>query len=293
MGTYWADVSQYQRVVDDTYPHRVFSFRSNSGNKLDSNAAANLAWSLKALDDGRLDIAIVYYFFRPGQANCDLWKDVVTVNGRIHPRIVCMVDVEGDKGSVRGNNSAEINDEVQRVQGWLGGNRVIGYLNPNADPGLWPTRPNIPLVVPHYNNTPGQSYAFPNRFAHQYSDRVPCAPFGPCDANYTALDIPALAALVGVKIPGGTVATPEDVQQQLRGPELKGWPQLGDQTVVDALSDVRDSLVQPVPSLINPEVAFDLPTYARLIDAAAYRTERAQERIEAALERIEKKLGSK
>lgn len=293
MGTYWADVSQYQRVVDDSYPHRVFSFRSNSGNKLDANAAANLAWSLKALDDGRLDIVIVYYFFRPGQANCDLWKDVVTVNGRIHPRIVCMVDVEGDKGSVRGNNSAEINDEVQRVQGWLGGNRVIGYLNPNADPGLWPTRPNIPLVVPHYNNTPGQSYAFPNRFAHQYSDRVSCAPFGPCDANYTALDIPALAALVGVKIPGGTVATPEDVQQQLRGPELKGWPQLGDQTVVDALADVRDSLVQPVPSLINPEVAFDLPTYARLIDAAAYRTERAQERIEAALERIEKKLGSK
>ena len=197
-GPFWADVSQYQRPVDDSYPHRVFSFRTNSGSKLDTNAAANLAWGLRALADGRIDVLIPYYFFRPGQANCDLWRDVVTVDGKIHPRIVCMVDVEGANGSVRGDNSAEINDEIQRVQSWLGGGRVIGYLNPKADPGLWPTRPSVPLVVPHYNGTPGQSYDFPNRFAHQYSDAVQCAPFGACDANYTDHDIPGLLKLFGL-----------------------------------------------------------------------------------------------
>lgn len=204
-----------------------------------------------------------------------------------------MVDVEGDNGSVRGDNSAEINDEVRRVQGWLGGSRVIGYLNPNADPGLWPVRPAIPLVVPHYNNTPGQSYQYPNRFAHQYSDRVPCAPFGACDANFSALEIPALAELFGITLTGGIVAVPEDVQQQLRGPQLKGWPQLGDQSVVDGLADARDVLLQPTPSLISPEVSFSPVDYWRLTDAAAYRIERAAERIEAALARIETNLGGK
>jgi len=198
MGTYWADVSQYQRVVDDSYPHRVFSFRTNSGDKRDTNAAANLKWGLKALAEGRIDVLIPYYFFRPGQANCDLWREVVTVDGKIHPRIVCMVDVEGDRGTVAGDNSVEINDEVNRVRGWLSGARVVGYLNPKADPGLWVSRPGIPLVVPHYNNAAGQSYDFPDRFAHQYSDRVQCAPFGPCDANYSNLDIPGLLRLFGI-----------------------------------------------------------------------------------------------
>jgi hypothetical protein len=227
MGTYWADVSQYQRVVDDSYPHRIFCFRTNTGNKKDTAADANLTWALSGLERGRLDIVIAYYFFRPGQANCDLWRQVVTRNGQIDPRIVCMVDVEGDNGSVRGNNSVEINDEVRRVQGWLGGKRVIGYLNPNADPGLWPTRPGIPLVVPHYNNAPGQSYAFPDRFAHQYSDRVPCPPFGPCDANYTDLTITQLKTLFGITEGEEPMATLDQDQANAvaeGGAQLKRYP---------------------------------------------------------------------
>lgn len=34
----------------------------------------------------------------------------------------------------------------------------------------------------------------------------------------------------------------QDVQAQLRGPDLNGWPQLGNKSVVDALADVRDQL---------------------------------------------------
>lgn len=282
MGTFWADVSQYQRVVDDSYPHRVFSFRTNSGDKLDTNAAVNLAWGLRALADGRIDVLIPYYFFRPAQANCDLWREVVSRSGSIHPRIVCMVDVEGANGSVRGDNSAEINDEVQRVQGWLGGSRVIGYLNPNADPGLWRSRPNIPLVVPHYNGTPGQSYDFPNRFAHQYSDGVPCAPFGACDANYTALSIPELLTLFGITKGATTMGDvvregagqlhpfpgkirqinhPENVNESTRSPEA-AWPydresDVWNEVVWDgynldaALADVPDSEKRSLVGLVR------------------------------------------
>ncbi|WP_244971783.1 hypothetical protein [Gordonia rubripertincta] len=203
MGTYWADVSQFQRVADDSYPHRVFCFRTNTGSVKDTRADANLSWALSALDRGELDIVIAYYFFRPGAANCDLWRTVVTRGGKIDPRIVCMVDVESGNGSSQGSipnrdHSAEINDEIDRVRGWLGGSRVIGYYNPKADPALWQSRGNVPLVVPHYGVQPGASYAYPNRFAHQYSDRVDCDPFGPCDANYSDLSIDQLKTLFGL-----------------------------------------------------------------------------------------------
>ena len=286
MGTYWADVSQYQRVVDDTYPHRIFFFRTNTGDKVDTNAKANLDWGLKALAEGRIDILGCYYFFRPGQANCDLWREVVTRGGKIDPRIVCMVDVEGDRGTVAGDNSAEINDEVGRVQGWLGGKRVIGYYNPKSDPGLWVSRPNIPLVIPHYNGTPGQSYDYPNRFAHQYGDSVPCAPFGPCDGNYTALSVDQLKQLFGIS--GGSPAMSDvdvineytkrfngpigsdvkDIREQLVGARdlvyktvagkqvvdinasFPGWPQLGGRTAVDALAAIGAAL--GIPGFFDP-----------------------------------------
>ncbi|GAC71039.1 hypothetical protein [Gordonia soli] len=299
MGTYWADVSQFQRTVDDDYPHRVFSFRTNTGSVKDTRADANLTWALQALADGDLDIVIPYYFFRPGAANCDLWRQVVTRNGRIDPRIVCMVDVESGQGSSQGaiptrDHSVEINDEIARVRGWLGGSRVIGYYNPKADPVLWQSRGDVPLVVPHYNGQPGQSYAYPNRFAHQYSDRVQCAPFGPCDANYTALSIDQLKTLFGI---GGTpMATTDvdrineftrafngpigsdvkDIRQQLVGARdlvyktvdgkkvvdldksFPGWSQLGGRTAVDALAAIGAAL--GIPGFYDPKGVVKNPT---------------------------------
>lgn len=285
MPTYWADVSQFQRVVDNTYPHRVFSFRTNSGGVKDTHADANLTWALKALDDGRLDIVIPYYFFRPGAANCDLWRDIVTRSGKIDPRIVCMVDVESGNGSSQGaipirDHSAEINDEIARVRGWLGGARTIGYYNPKADPALWKSRPDVPLVVPHYTGTPGNSYDYPGRFSHQYSDKVACPPFGPCDANWTALSIPELKTLFGIggntmatdaeKINGFTAAfcgpigsDTKDLRYQLVGSRdliykevdgkkvvdleksFPGLPQLGNRTVPDALAAIGTALGLP------------------------------------------------
>jgi len=285
---FWADVSQYQgKPIDDSYPHRVFSFRTNSGDKRDTLAIDNARKAKAMLDAGKLDIVIPYYFFWPGQANCDLHKAILEEAGLWgHPKTVSMVDVEGAPLNgvkrVRGDQSAEVNDEVERLRGWYGNpKRVIGYWNPKADPELWASRPNdLSLVIPHYNGTAGVSYDFAGRFAHQYGDRVPCPPFGVCDGNFTSLDISALSELLGITIAGGTVATAEDVQHQLRGPELNGWAQLGQKSVVDGLADVRDVLTKSRASLIDPTKSFDLMSYIVLLDACTYRIAEAVERIE-------------
>lgn len=81
-GTFWNDVSQYQVVpVDGSYPHRVFAFRTNTGDKADELAAKNIAASVSLLNSGQLDIVIAYYFFRPGQANCDLHRQLLELGG--------------------------------------------------------------------------------------------------------------------------------------------------------------------------------------------------------------------
>lgn len=55
-----------------------------------------------------------------------------------------------------------------------------------------------------------------------------------------------LAALFGSGMEEDDMAgEAQDVQRQLRGPDLTGWPQLGGLTVVDALAEVRDQLGGP------------------------------------------------
>lgn len=205
-GVYYADVSQYQVHVDDSYPHQILCLRSNSGDKLDEKFTENYRRALDLVRRGKLKAIIVYYFFRPGQANCDLWKASVTVDGKIPESVVCMVDVEGapDKHgnrTITGNHSAEINDEVQRVRGWLGdAKRVIGYHNRKADPDLWITKPagGIRMVVPWYNNNPGQSPEYEGLIAHQYTDKGPCKPFGTCDMNFANLRMSQFLEQIGL-----------------------------------------------------------------------------------------------
>lgn len=55
----------------------------------------------------------------------------------------------------------------------------------------------------------------------------------------------ALDALFGAGSEVPAMSEAKDVQTQLRGPELNGWPQLGDKTLVDAVADVRDQLGGP------------------------------------------------
>lgn len=210
-GTFWSDVSQYQGgAVNDSYPHRVFSFRTNSGDQEDTLAVQNARVAKELLSAGKLDIVIPYYFFRPGQANCDLHREILERAAVFnHPRTVTMVDVEGDKGSVTGDNSWEINDEVNRVRGWYGNQqRVIGYLNSNADGALWRTRGGVNLVVPQYDRTPGdissikdgqvRTDAIAHQFTQSATDVQPWAP-GAVDVNWSPYSVDELLLLFAMK----------------------------------------------------------------------------------------------
>lgn len=252
--TTWSDVSQYQEhqgkgiPVDDSYPHRIFCFRTNSGDKQDTLALENAKRAKAMLDAGKLDAVFPYYFFRPGQANCDLHKAVLEQAGLwLHPKSASMVDVEDAGGAITGDQSAEVNDEVQRMRGWYGdAKRVFGYWNPNANPGLWRTRPQgLRLVIPQYNNDPGNlsKIVQPIRseaFAHQYTDKGSCAPWpNGVDLNHSPLSVPDLCAVLGIKTSGGTVgSTAEQVLEQQAGPAdsatgsvggNKGWSGLAPQ----------------------------------------------------------------
>jgi D-alanyl-D-alanine carboxypeptidase len=214
-GTYWADVSQYQgHALNDNYPYGVFSFRTNSGDKVDALAAANAAIAKGMLDaENQFDLVIPYYFFRPGQANCDLHRKILEDAGLWnHPHTVTMVDVESDRGAITGDHSTEINDEVNRVRGWYGNlRRVVGYWNPNADPGLWVRRPYaLELVIPQYGREPGDltgvkdNLAVREAFAHQYTDNAQGVPpwLGkPVDLNWAPYTISELMELFGITTP--------------------------------------------------------------------------------------------
>lgn len=219
-GTDWADVSEYQVItLNEDYPYSVFSFRTNSGDKVDKLALENARAAKDLLDaENQFDLVIPYYFFRPGQANCDLHRKVLEDSGLwMHRHTVSMVDVEGDQGKISGDQSWEVNDEINRMRGWYGDmKRVVGYWNPNADSGLWLNRPYaLPLVIPQYGRTPGDLSSVSNQmivreaFAHQYTDRATdVAPWHGknVDLNWSPYAIAELLELFGLE---ETIKAPE------------------------------------------------------------------------------------
>jgi hypothetical protein len=206
--TLWADVSVYQRVVDDSYPHPFFAFRSNDGQDYrDPNFAANRAWSDKAVASGRMVGYLVYYVYRPGKNSVGLLQQMV---GTPSAHMAVMCDVENWGGQIRGNQSEGINSDIARLATWLGNKaRVVGYGNVGDLNGLWPQKPaGIRLVVAAYGSNP----AYPGKFAHQYGDNIPCPPFGPCDGNsadgMSPTDVAAMLGLGAVPPPSPTPPSP-------------------------------------------------------------------------------------
>jgi hypothetical protein len=197
--------------VDDTYPYGVLCFRTNSGDKVDTLALENARSAKKALATGGSSLVIPYYFFRPGEENCDLHRKVLEDAGLWNvDGTITMVDVESAGGTIIGDQSWEINDECSRIRGWYGNTRrVCGYWNPNADAGLWLTRPYaLELVIPQYNNRPGDltgvhdNIAVREAFAHQYTDKatdVPPWSGQGVDMNWTPYSIAELLTLFGLK----------------------------------------------------------------------------------------------
>jgi peptidoglycan hydrolase-like protein with peptidoglycan-binding domain len=176
--TQWADISEFQVPVNDTYPYGFLCIRSNDGNHIDGKIQGNLSWCKSRVASGKLWGYMVYYFYRPG---IDGAKILMAQVGKPDSRMTVMIDVENAGGQVSGNQSAAINAQYNELASWLGdARRVVGYGNTSDLDNLWPTKPNgIRLVIAAYGSNPG----YPGKYAHQYTDKGSCAPFGTCDMN--------------------------------------------------------------------------------------------------------------
>jgi hypothetical protein len=245
--SFFADVSEFQRVVDDSYPYQLFSFRSNDGTYQDHNFAKNYAWAVKAADSGKLACFIVYSYWRPNWLDTvNTHKSMVGQAGGPHPKMISMIDVESG-GNPGGNHSDGINRAYWNLAGWLGGTkRVIGYANRGDFNTMWPTRPDgLRVIGAGYGHNP----KLPGQIAHQYTNGqgygggLPegAAPFGNCDMNSADGYSPEeFAAACGI---GGVGPDPvADAWIEFMGAGGNGWPQLAGHNLVNGVATIGHAL---------------------------------------------------
>jgi hypothetical protein len=184
--TLFADVSEYQNAVDDSYPYRVIIIRSNDGDYLDHKWAQNYSWCKAKADAGELDCFGVYFVWRPN------WQETLAALkaqvGTPHPAMFVEIDLETWGGQIVGDNSDALNATYADLVGWLGDpKRVRLYGNSSDLNTLWPNRPGPAVRLAAYGSNPD----FPGKDSHQYTNGegygggLPegCSPFGNCDMN--------------------------------------------------------------------------------------------------------------
>lgn len=265
--TLFADVSEYQVPVNDSYPYQVLSIRVSDGTYRDHNFARNYAWMRGAIDSGRLTFGIVYTYVRPNwQANADTVRAMIDAEGGLHPRVALMLDVESG-GNPPGDGSTWINQVYWNLADYAGSAaRIIGYANAYDFFNMWRVRPSgLRVVAAGYGSNPN----LPGQVAHQYTDgngyspNLPqgAPPFGRCDMNSAdGLTPQQFAAGCGIATSEGWLMALSDDEQtelltkvrdiwdQLRGPDGTGWPQLGQNgqgqnlTPVDAIAAIKKDL---------------------------------------------------
>lgn len=216
--TLFADVSEWQRPLDNSYPYPVLSIRSNDGTYRDRHFARNWDTARRMLDSGKLRALIVYAVVYPSTWQSSL-QTHIDMQGENRPDVVTMCDAESWGGKIRGDQSDGFNRFVWGASDWRGTHiegrprRVCGYLNTN-DQHIWQTRPPIGWIVPSYGRAPRFELRTADlraaMIAHQYTDGggwghgLPegCPPFGPCDMNAAnGRDPEQLRAALGIGAP--------------------------------------------------------------------------------------------
>lgn len=212
----FADVSEFQNVVNDSYPYQILSIRSNDGTYRDGRFAANYPWMCNALNNGRLACGIVYAYWRTNwQDTVNTMRSMIDSCGGLHPKVILMIDLERG-GNPAGDETSAVDATIDAMAAYTGNSkRVIVYANSGDFHEMWAeysTRlPQIGgLIAAGYGANPGLPY----QIAHQYTDGsgygggLPegAPPFGNCDMNSADNLTPdqfAAACGVGPANPGG------------------------------------------------------------------------------------------
>lgn len=285
--TLFADVSEFQSPVDNSYwaatymdqdagpfTFQVLSIRSNDGDHVDLNFAANYKNCAAACDSGKAAFFIVYYFWRPGSDAVNNHIGLVNALGGPHPRMVSMIDLESGSGNPDSDVSTQVDADYSALAAWLGDDRrVIGYANLGDERTMWQTKPaNVPMILAGYGTDPTDPNVF--KIAHQYTDGqgygggLPegAPPFGTCDMNSADGFSPTqLADALGVgttppapPAPAPTANAPaipkpadEATQDsELWDQELLRWEFLGGRTVAETMGAIAAAL--KIPGCTDP-----------------------------------------
>ncbi len=181
--TLFADVSSWQCVVNDSYPHDWFSFRSNNGQNRDPNFGANWDWSVKAVKSGKIVGFHVYLAWEDGDVDgaVSVHKSMINSKGGPSAMQASMMDAESWGGAISGNHSSSYNSARENLISFYGGNRkrVFAYANQYDRQNLWPSYGDAKWIIANYSTNPKLA----DQIAHQYGDDINCKPFGPCDGN--------------------------------------------------------------------------------------------------------------
>lgn len=250
--TIFADVSEFQCPVDDSYPYRVLSIRSNDGTYEDHNFSENYQWCVNACNSGKIDFFICYYYWRPGETGVSTHMAMVNEAGGPHPRMVSMIDLESG-GNPNRDQSDVLNDEYNQLVRWLGNNdkRVIGYANLSDERTMWQAKPtDLKFILAGYGANPHDPSII--KLAHQYTDGTGfgaasglpdgCSPFGHCDMNSAdGINSISFARACGINLGGNVSNKPTneaDEVSQIWDQLRISWPQLGGRSVVDAIAAI-------------------------------------------------------
>lgn len=257
--TFFSDISEFQVVADERYPHPVLAVRVDNGSRIDFNAAGN--WRFCRTSD-RIQVAIGYVVFLPGQAQAIFDRVKAFFGDKAPSKLAMMIDMESGLGFAGpGDHSAGANELADLFAHWLGDRaRVIGYANAFDWANNWPNRPDWLKRF-----TAAYSTIDPGTFGWQYYGGVPdnpspdgyarsCPPFGShVDMNVIHSPVDQIAAALGI---GDAMPTAKEVADEIFGRVLVTD---GDNkvTFADVQRGLRNRSVAAAAGLADLEHAID------------------------------------
>ncbi len=213
--TVWADVSTWQRVVDDSYPEPMLAFRADTGWSTDGNAAANWAWCRRT---ARLKVAVAYVVLIPGHESAIVARLKGLFGSAPPAKLAVMIDMESGSGFAGGgNHSASGNRLAGLLAAWLGDRRrVLAYANGGDYRSCWP---QLASWLAPRRITASYGSVNPGTWGHQYYGGMPyptpaglprsIAPFGGnVDLNVTHRSVAQVAADLGLASAPTSTPTP-------------------------------------------------------------------------------------